>query len=615
MKFSPKLKSTRSGNPGVADDLTPIQLQPGLFTLETDRGAETRWKTGNRVRFFKGLPQPIGGWVKQSSLGQFAGACRNMIDFRTLAGTVVIGLGTHVRYYLNAQGQLHNITPYRLWTSQFGGTDSALINPFATTNGSATVTVTHSTHGAIVGDYVTFQNATAVGGITIAGTYNVASTPTANTYTITHSSPANATTTGGGTVHYAYEINVGVTEQVSGLGWGAGRWGASTWGTPRTSTVVTALPRTWSHDPWGEDLIINPRGGSIYWWDATLGFSTRATRITGSPAQAAFILVSPLDRTLIAFGATPQSGGGRDPLLIRWCNQEDFTDWIPSTTNTAGDKRLDVGNEIIAALRVSREILVFTDKGVTSMFLVGGNDVFGFQQLSDTYGPVGPNCMIEFGGRAYWMGHGDFFLYDGGIGRLPCDVQNYVFDDYNEAQDFKTHCTRNERFGEVSWFYCSANSQEIDRYVTLNVDEQHWTFGELDRTAWLAHGKNLPEPLAAGPDGYLYAHELGTTADGQPLGEFLESWDAEISKGNRLMHISKLIPDFLDLQGSVSVKLKAKKYPHGQQKERGPWSVTSGTEFVKPRIRGRQVALRLDGETGFWRMGQWRADVKPHGSR
>ena len=595
--------------------LIPIQVRPGLFTLDTDRGSETRWKDGNRIRFFKGLPQPIGGWIKQAGLARFDGIARNMIDFRTLAGSIVVGIGTHSRYYLDTQGSLNNITPLRMATSTFGGSDTTLSNPFTTTAGSATVIVTHAGHQTIPGDFVTFSGATSTGGITINGTYNVVNVVDSNHYTIMHGLNASTTNTGGGTVEYSYEINVGVTEQIPGLGWGAGKWGAGTWGTPRTTSVVTTTPRTWAHDQWGEDLIINPRGGGIYWWDATTGATEHATRIVGSPAQCGYILVSPLDRHLIAFGCTPLAGGGRDPLLIRWCHQEDFTDWIPTITNTAGDKRLDSGNEIMCALRVSREILIFTDHGVHSMFLVGGNDVFGFQQLSDTYGIIGPNAKIEFGGAAYWMGHGDFFIYDGTVHRLPCEVHNHVFDNISADQNFKIHCGRDEKFGEVMWFYCSKNSLEVDRYVTYNVEEQTWTFGQMDRTAWLPKSVNVSSPLAAASDGYLYAHELGTTADGAPLGEYLETWDAEIANGNALMHVDKLIPDFLQLDGSLSVILKARKYPHGEQRTRGPWQIDDTVEFVKPRVRGRQVALRVDGEAGFWRMGAWRAQLKPHGMR
>lgn len=599
------------------NDLVPIPIRPGLFTLDTDRGAEGRWKTGNRVRFFKGLPEPIGGWVRQTDdANMFVGVCRNLIDFITLDGMQIVGIGTHTRYYLWAQGTMKNITPYRLATSSFGGGESTLSNPFTTANASTTVQVTHTSHGAFVGDTVYFSGASSVAGITISGAYTIASIVSNNAYNIVHNVAANASTTGGGTVHYAYEINVGVTDQVGGLGWGAGYWGQSTWGSPRTTTIVTQLPRTWSHDTWGEDLIINPRSGGIYVWDASLGLNTRAAKITNAPAQSLFMMVSPIDRTLIAFGCTPLGGGANDPLLIRWSSQEDYTAWTPATTNTAGDKRLDGGNEIMSALRVGKEILIFTDRGVWGMYFIGGADVFGFQQLSDSHGLIGPNARVEYGGAAYWMGRDDFFMYDGAVRRMQCEVHNYVFDDINRTQGFKFHASRNERYGEITWFYCSRTSLEIDRYVTANVEEGTWYFGELQRTAWLPQSQVLEAPVATGLDGHLYAHETGIFGDGQPLNEHLETWDMEADRGgNALMIIDKLIPDFLTINGSVSVQLFAKKYPHGEQVSRGPWSVNSTTTFLKPRIRGRQIALKITGGSGFWRMGQWRAAVKPHGSR
>lgn len=577
--------------------LVPIELPPGLYTEDSDRAARGRWKAGNRVRFYKGKPESIGGWSKATSAA-WLGQCRGLRDFQALSGLQYVGIGTHLKLYIAAGDALSDITPIR-------ASSTIDADPFATTDASADVVVTDTAHGALLGDFVTFAGATAVGGITIDGEYQIQAVADANTYTITHSAAATSTASGGGAaVTAAYQIAVGGESGTLGLGWGVGPWGGSTWGTARSSSNIYLSPRTWSLDLWGEDLLANPRGGGVYVWDTSGGTSARATLITNAPATAQAIVVSPTSRHLLALGA--YDGSNNDPLLIRWCAQEDYTTWTPSDTNDAGERRIDGGNAILAGVRTNKEILVLTDETAHVVRFVGPPHTFGAQPLGKA-GLRGPKGVVEEAGVAYWFGNEDFLMYAGGRPQpIPCDVRKSVFDDLNETQRDKCHAGVNRTFNEIWWFYCSASSQEIDRAVAYNHVERHWSLHELERTAWLDKSEVFRSPYAAGPDGYLYGHESGITADGAAVDAYVESGDMELGEGAQIMRLSGFIPDFKRLTGAVDISVKARLYPAGAQIVKGPKEITSAKKFVKLRARGRQMAVRL-AETGGWRMPR-RAD-------
>ena len=593
--------------------LQDLPIKVGVFTDETPRavGKLGFWKACDKVRFYDGMPTKLGGWSRGVDDPQFLGAARGSCDWRTYRSEVLLAFGTHLKLYVWSGGTYYDITPYR---------DSGqLTNPFSTTNGSAKVSVADTGHGLLEGDYVHFSGASAVGGITVNGEYTVTSVTNANEYIITHSISAGSTAgPGGGTVDYAYEIHVGTPDSITGLGWGAGNWGDGTWGTPRSVTDFLAMARTWTIEQWGEDVICNPRQGGIFVWDSSTGVSSRATVISQAPVTAKGILVSPEDRHLIALGCA-DSSGNENSMLVRWCDQENYTDWTPAVTNTAGSKQLDMGNEILCGAKVRGEHLIFTDSSLYSMTFVGPPDTFGFRTLGDNGGLVGPLAVHVFEGVAYWMGDRDFFLYDGVTKTLNCTISSQVFDNLNRSQRAKVWCGVNREFREVWWVYPSADSDEVNSYAIWSLKEQAWTYGTLARTMLIGDSEVLSYAYGFGADGYLYTHEFGEDDYLFPMKAFIESGDVEIDAGgNQLAHISKFIPDFKGLAGSVDVTIKAKKYPQAtEQQVSGPHTITPTTEFINPRVRGRQVSIRLEssGLGDAWQAGLVRVDLIPHGGR
>jgi len=367
-----------------------------------------------------------------------------------------------------------------------------------------------------------------------------------------------------------------------------------------------------------------PRDGAIYVWDTSVGTSTRAAVISGAPASAKLVMVSPENRHLIAFGA--HNGSYLDPLLIRWSTSEDYTDFVPDNSDSAGQKRLDSGNEILTAIKGRKEMQVFTDADLWAMAFIGPPNTFSFDRIGQNGGIRGPNAAIEVHGVTYWMGEKDFFYYDGSIKVLPCDVHPTVFgkaaDGYsgsNLVQRNKTYAAFNRAFGEVWWLYCSEAETEVDRYVAFNVEEKTWTFGTLARTAFVGDSDIFLVPYATGTNGYIYDHETGDDDDTAAMTASLESGDVEIGEGGMLMIVTAIIPDFKRLTGNVSMRLQAKKYPHSSsyESDSGNLTVNSATKFVNPRVKGRQVTLSLSSSAvgDSWRMGTNRVGLKPYGKK
>lgn len=587
--------------------LTDLTILPGFFTIKTDRGSRNRWKTGNHVRFFNGQPMKLGGWVKASATA-FLGKCRSAKDFQSLTQVPYIGMGTHLKLYVYNDGTFYDITPIRLTTSPMAN------NSFATSSGTPTITVTDAAHGAATGDYVTFTLATAVAGVTLNGEWAITVTGV-NTYTFTANQNASSSTSGGGAAAIAnYQISIGTADASAGLGWGSGAWGATTFGVPRAGTTFIGLPRIWSLDNWGEDLIACPRGGGIYVWDTSTGTGTRATIISGIPATNKAIIVSELDRHLISLGA--HNGSTDDPLLIRWSDSEDYTAWTPSESNTAGRKRLDGGNEIYCAVKVAKEIAVFTDTTLTAMIYSGPPYTFDFVSRGLNYALVGPNAVTVFDGKAFWMGKKNFYNYDGRVRLLPCDVRNYVFDDFNADQQSKVWAGVNSVYGEVWWLYPSSMSSTNDRYVIYNARENSWVFGTIARTTIVGDSKLL-SAYAHGEDNYLYSHENGVDDNVSELPASLSSWDVEIGDGAQVMLVSRFVPDFKTLTGSVTLTLNGKSYPQAGLVSQPVGSIDNSTKVLNPHMRARQISIALAsaGIGNDWQIGTMRIDAQTDGEQ
>jgi hypothetical protein len=595
----------------------PLSFIPGIITERTAKDAKGYWKDCNRIRFRSGMPGSMKGWIRDNNT-QLSGKCRGSTNWVTLSNDQLIAIGTHKKLYLWRGGTYYDITPLQDSTSS-PFNSAALTDPFDVTIGSATVTVNHASHNMTEGSTVIFSNASAVGGITIDGTYVIQSVTSGNAYTITHGSAATSTATGGGTVDYDYEISVGSDFTYPLAGWGASTWGDSTWGTPRNASNIFVDARIWHFDLWGEDLIGNIRNGGIYTWDATLGLNARATLISQAPETARTIIVSPEDRHLIAFGA--HDGTTNDPLLIRWSDSEDFTNFTPATTNTAGDKRLDRGTEIVGAIQTRGQILIFTDVSVHSMYASNDDFIFAVNTIAaDGCGLMAPDAAVERKGVVYWIGSNKrMYKYDGIVQDLECPILKYIFDDFNEQQRIICHMNSISDENEIIGFYPSSSSSEIDKYFKFNITENAWDYGEMSRTTWIdATGKGgLRNPYAVDGDSYLYQHETGITDNNSALNSFIESHDFMLSNGMQIMHIKRTIVDFLTLTGSLSFTLKTKKFPRGSYRTKGPRTITSSTKQLKLRAKGRQACVRLEstGQADSWQIGEFLIQLFPHGQQ
>ena len=518
-----------------------------------------------------------------------------------------------------------------------------LINPIATTDGSTTITITDTAHGAKVGDFVVITGATATGGITAenlnrkAG-YQVTAITT-NTYTLT--SPTAATSTvsagGGNAVGLAYLIGIdaelGTQSSDPALGWGVGGWGIAGWNEPRSeaNSDINLSNSNWSLNLWGEDLIANVRGGGIYYWDTSGTVSNRAVLVSSlsgalSVPSVSFVsTVSFPDRHFIAGGAQEYSGGGNvDPMLIRWSDQEDFTDFGPTSTNTAGDQRLQVGTKIVAMTPAREETIISTDEAIYGMTFVGPPFIFSFRLLATNSGAAGLNTMLTIDGDVFWMGKRNFFVYNGVVKELPCSVQYYVFDRMQTRYIDKTSVGHNKQFKEITWFYVSnentaSTNPEPDSYVTFNYLENAWSVGSMDRTVWRDSFGSRDVPFAFDKDGYLYNHETGTSADGAAMTSFIESSPGEIpNTGQDLYLVDKVIPDVtMTSDTNLSLFINTRKYPNATEVTKGPFSITSSTTKVSTRAKGRQMSMKLQssGTLDDWSLGTFRINAREDGLR
>jgi hypothetical protein len=448
---------------------------------------------------------------------------------------------------------------------------------------------------------------------------------------------------GGGSVVGAYQINAGLDTVVAGTGWGAGTWGRGTWGSGASLTASTDILRIWTHDNFGEDLIFNVRDGGVYYWDKSTSSSPFARGVAlsslsgadaGTPTIAKQVLISDRDRHVIAFGCDAvDSIGTQDPLLIRFSSQEDPTTWIPTATNTAGDLRLGTGSEIVTAVETRQQLLVITDASVHAMQYLGPPFTFGVQLISENTTIMGPMAAIAVDDTVFWMGEQEFYVYNGSVQRLPCAVRDFVFSDFNDGQAEKTVAGVNSSFGEVWWFYPSATSDTIDRYVIYNYEQQIWYYGALNRTAWIDRGVN-PYPIAASTDGYLYLQELtnddGSTNPVSAIHAYVESSQIDIGDGENFAFIRRLIPDitFRDSTAAtpnVDFTIKARNFPGGNylQSDDAAVSKTASvpveqfTEQVNIRLRGRSFAVRVESDDlgVAWRLGSPRLDIRQDGRR
>ena len=702
--------------------LTKLQFRPGINRETTSYSNEGGWFDMDKVRFRFGYPEKIGGWIKQST-NTFLGSCRALHPWIALDGSNFLGVGTHLKYYINEGGAYNDITPIRFTTSAGDVTFSASANtlsagidavvdtiPLTSTSGfpasgrvkidneiityalvsgnnltgcvrgvdntvaashsssaavtCATIIVTDPDHGALENDFVTYSGAATLGGVITAdvlnqeyevtyvinsSSYQIEARTVSTINSITTTSGINQTYVfatsadsgnGGSSVIGAYQINTGLDTTIVGTGWGAGTWSRGAWGSGASLATSGQTLRIWSHDNFGEDLIINVRDGDIFYWDKTNGLANRAVELaslagaSSAPTIAKQVMVSDRDRHVIAFGCDSElEPGVQDPLLIRFSDQENITQWQSRVDNTAGDLRIGSGSKIITAVETRQQILVFTDVSLHAMQFLGPPFTFGINAISENITIASPLAAIAVEDNVYWMGAEEFYAYGGAVQRIPCSVRDYVFTNINNDQLEKVTAGLNTAFSEVTWFYPSANSSENDSYVTYNYDQKIWYYGLMSRTCWLDRGVNN-DPLAASSDHYLYFQEIGfddgSTSPATGITSYIESSQMDLGEGDQFAFMRRLIPD-LTFRDSTSpspqatMTLKVRNFPGGNYLSSDSRSVVKTasipveqfTEQVFVRLRGRSFAFRIESEdTGVgWRLGSPRVDVRPDGRR
>ena len=677
--------------------LASIKFAPGFDKQSTPYGAEGKWIDGENIRFRYGQPEKIGGWTKLVN-DKLIGAVRDQFAWSSLDGTRHLALGTDKKLYLYVEGAIADITPIR-------ATQANLTNPFVTTNGSPIVTVTDAGHGATVGDFVTFTNAAAVGGLDMNAEFEITSVTSSSVYTVTHSSNASSGATGGGssTVDVDYQISVGPEVNIYGYGWGISAWN----GTPATvitdqlnealdatetaidvddgsvfaandyilvgqeimkvssvstntltvirglssttdttsvsavgshdntthldNAVVTLLvdvssglsftnwnegavtsstvleSRYWVFENFGEDLLALASNGSLFKWDKSAGQTTRAALASSNaPTASRHLILSTPDRHIILMGTETTVGTSttQDDLFLRFSSQEDFTDWAPSSINTAGSFRIQDGSKIMTTVRSRGSILIWTDTSLHSLQFIGAPFVFGLTQLAANCGAVSAHCAIDVNGTTFWMSQQAFYMFDGSVKKMPCTVQDYVFDDFSITQQQLVYVGLNTDFNEITWFYASENSAFIDRCVIFNYLESIWYTNSMARTTWLDRGVyQLPyateyEPTVLGTnptvlgltDGasVIYVHEDGVNNETEALECFLQSGDFDIQDGQELLSVSRYIPDFKNQTGSADVLLSFKNF-----------SQTTSSSELATTITNSATVLTLKNSSQF----------------
>ena len=628
--------------------LSKVEFQPGINKEETDYASSGGWVDGNLIRFRKGRAEKMGGWYKRG--GQtFLGTARALHSWISLAATRYLGVGTTVKYYIEDGDVYYDITPIRKTS-----TNSIT---FAATNGSSTITVTDSNHGAVNNDFVTLAGAASLGGLVTAAVlnqeYEIDLVTGTNTYTITAKDTSGTTVTanssdsgnGGSGVDGSYQINVGLDTYVQGTGWGVGTWGSSTWGSASSVSAINQL-RLWTHDNFGENLIICPRGAGIFRWLENGGTGVRAVLLSGIsgaslvPTVGLQVITSETDRHLIVLGADPISNNARtgviDPMLVAFSNSEEDLQFEPLTTNSAGSVRLSSGSFIVGGMKSRQEVLIWTDTSLYSMNFIGPPLTFAVNLINEGAGMVGPKAAVNAPNGVYYASKTGFYFYNGSVQKLPCTVQEYVFEDLDLDQAFKCHMGLNSEFSEMWFFYPSLtdNTGEVSRYIIYNYEENTWSIGSLIRYAWLDAGIE-DQPIASGIDNslnLLFDQETGFDDYTQPMSNvFIESADLDVADGENFAFVKRIIPDiaFIKELGAtnspaMNIVLKRRDFPGQALTTDSTTQVTESSTINSLRSRARQVVLRFesndDGASGNqlgykWRIGSTRLDLQQSGRR
>ena len=618
--------------------LKKLLFKPGINKEATRYATEGGWYDCDKIRFRNGFPEKIGGWTRKSE-NTFLGVCRSLWSWTTTGGLRLVGAGTNLKFYIDQGGEFYDITPIRLTTTSGDIT-------FTATPGDSRVLANHTAHGATAGSFVTYSSAVSLGGAITAtvinGEHTVDEVVDANSYYVDFGVAATAgDINNGSSVIGAYQVNIGPQVPVPVVGWGSGGFGLGTWS---TGSGGTERLRLWNQANFGEDLVFGPKGGGIYYWDASNGVTTRGVALSSLggasdvPTVQNLIFVSD-NRFVFTLGTNIIGSSAVDPMLIRWSDQEDATNWTPAATNQAGSLRFSRGSEIVAVRQARQEVLIWTDVAVYSLQYLGAPEVWGAQLLGDNISIINQNAVAYVQGQAFWMGKDDFYYYDGRVQPLPCDLSRYIFDDLNFTQARQVFAGINEGFTEIWWFYCSEGSTTIDRYVIYNYGEQIWYYGSLARTAWVETG--LEEyPIAATYSNNLVYHELGVddavSATPQAIDAYITSSDFDIDDGDKFSFVRRMLPDITFSGSTIDspavtltlTPLKGSGSGYNSPASEGGNSsaavtrsatvpVEQFTDQIYLRIRGRQLVFKIESDAvGVqWQLGAPRIDLRPDGRR
>lgn len=622
--------------------LSKVQFRAGINKEGTQFSASPSWFDADKIRFRKGRVEQIGGWAKYTETS-YKGVARSLFDWGTSGAAIYMGIGTNLKFYVETGLTITDITPIRATTAAGDVT-------FAAVNGDATLTVTENSHGTVTGDYVTFSGASSLGGNILAAIlnqeYEIATITDTNTFTVEAKDTngdvvlANASDTGnsGASTVGAYQINTGTNAFLPSVGYSLGTYGSGTWGGGGTLTFAGQL-RLYSQDSFGDDLIFNPRIGGVYYWDESVGISSRAVNLSAlsgasdTPTIAMQVMVSQVDRHIICFGTNTLGSNSSnplddlDPLLVRWSDQENAADWTPTAINSAGGQVLSSGSEIVGAVKTRQEILIFTKESIHSMRFSGAPFVFQFAVISEQVSMLSPKAAVNTGDAVFFMDMEGFYRYLGSVERLPCSVLNHVFSNIDTTQLYKVFSSHNPSDSEVTWYYPTGTAPaEINRYVTYNYVENHWSIGTFDRGAWI-QAKTKTNPIASSNDisspkvNYLYNQETGDDADGSDIGGFVESGTMSIGDGESFVFMNRFIPDFRITgtanNASFAVEIKANNFPLNSLTTESTSTVLASTNQSHIRVRAREIAMKITSSgSGYgWTMGDFRFDMKTDGRR
>ena len=610
--------------------LAKINLKQGFHRESTQYEEEGKWYDGNRVRFRSGRPENMRGYETKVSAA-FDGSARDLIAYKSANEKKRAVFGTPDKLYEHDGDRIVDITPIT--------TAVTLANCFGTSSGSTRVCCSDAAHGRAVGDYVYFTSTAAFNNVSLStNVYPVVSIESASVFTISVTDAANATASDTGSATFNYLIPTGNSIAVAGTGYGAAIYQATVcasqtraWNEEASAdaTDIVFNITQWSLDNWGQDVVANRSGSNIFYFNSDAStVPIRATSITTSPISVHSIVVSPNDRHLIALGANEYSAsatvsGTFNPMLVRWSDQDDRTNWVPSVSSTSGEVVLTDGTKIVGGVRSKNAINVWTDNALWLMSFAGPPFTFKFQQAGTNCGLMAQHAGIDYNGVTYWMGYDNFYRFDGQVRTLDCTVRRYIFDRLAIKYKEKIFTGINSEFKEIIWLYASTNSgvTECDSYVIFSPENNYWIYGDAFFTTFVdreVFGNTITTGVTASGNNLYNNEPAGVfTANNEALTSYIESADFDVQDGNSIMFMNRLIPDFDLSTGKLRIKITTKKYPESTESVTKEFDIAGTTTKMDFRARGRQAKIRVscNSQNASWKWGSVRLATQGDGER